>query len=429
MEKAWTIGAICGIPLRVHPSWLVIVGLATVLFQSQYGQVLQDRQMAITAPALWLLGFLTVLLLFGSLVLHELGHALVALRHGVKVRSITLFLFGGVAALEKECRSALATFQVAAAGPAVSFALALGFFLLANLSETVQPIAALVCQRLMILNMVLGIFNLMPGLPLDGGLILKALVWHVSGSRRRGIQVAAAAGLALAIMAIGLGLWFVLFLRIPSGLWLALIGWLGLEAANSQLQLLRLQDQLLRLRVQQVQGRRYRTLNAQLSLQTISRQLAQETTEMGPQDWLLVYDGHRWLGRFQPEALKMLPVQCWPRESVSQQLQPKGEIPSIRDSVPLWQAALALEQAPEQRLLVLNGAGLPTGTIDRVDLVKAVCKGLGIRLPESFLGRIQRLGLYPPGLQLGLVANTMADSTMADKTMADSEDANSFFKS
>ena len=422
MGKAWTIGAICGVPLRVHPSWLVIVGLATVLFQAQYGQLLQDRQLAVTTPGLWLLGFLTVLLLFGSVLLHELGHSLVALRHGVKVRSITLFLFGGVATVEKECRSALAALQVAAAGPAVSFALALGFFLLANLSETTQPIAALVCQRLMILNLVLGIFNLMPGLPLDGGLIVKALVWHFSGSRRRGIQVAAVAGLALAMMAMVLGLWSVLVWRISSGLWLALLGWFGLEAASAQLQLLRLQDQLLRLRVQQVQGRRYRILDAQQDLQTISRQLARDTTDMGPQDWLLVYGGHRWLGRFQPEVLKTLPVQCWPQEMVSQQLQPREEIPSIRDTAPLWQAALALEDAPESRLLVLNGAGLPSGTIDRVDLVRAVCQGLGIRLPEPFLRQVQRLGLYPPGLQLGLVASTMADS-------ADSADANSPIKS
>ena len=419
MGKAWTIGAICGIPLRVHPSWLLIVGLATVLFQAQYGQLLQDRQLAVAAPGIWLLGLLTVLLLFGSVLLHELGHSLVALRHGVKVRSITLFLFGGVATIEKECRSALAALQVAAAGPAVSFALALSFFLLANFSEATQPIAALVCQRLMILNLVLGIFNLMPGLPLDGGLIVKALVWHFSGSRRRGIQVAAATGLFLAVMAIASGLWLVLVWRISSGLWLGLLGWFGLEAASAQLQLLRLQDQLLQLRVQQVQGRRYRVLDARLDLRTVSRQLAGETAEMGPQDWLLAYEDHRWLGRFQPETLKTLPVQCWSRESVSQRLQPREEIPSIRDSAPLWQAALALEHAPEARLLVLSGAGLPSGTIDRVDLVKAVCKGLGIRLPEAFLGQIQRLGGYPPGLQLGLVASTMADS----------EDTNSSVKS
>ena len=419
MGKAWTIGAVCGIPLRVHPSWLITVGLLTVLFQEQYGQILQDRQLAVTAPNLWLLGFLTVLLLFGSALLHELGHALVALRHGVKVDSITLFVLGCWGAHEKECRSALAVLQAAAAGPAVSFALALSFFLLADLSETVQPVAALVCQRLMILNLVYGIANLlMPGLPFDGGLIVKALVWHFSGSRRRGIEVAAAAGRALAVMAIASGLWLILVLRAPSGLWLVLLGWFGLEAASAQLQEQRLQDQLLQLRVQQVQGRRYRILDAQSDLRTVSRQLAGETAEMGPQDWLLVYEGHCWLGRFQPETFKTLPVQCWSRESVSQRLQPREEIPTIRDSAPLWQAALALEDAPEARLLVLSGAGLPSGTIDRVDLVKAVCKGLGIRLPEAFLNQVQRLGLYPPGLQLGLVASTMADS----------EDANPSFK-
>ena len=131
-------------------------------------------------------------------------------------------------------------------------------------------------------------------------MIVKALVWHFSGSRRRGIQVAAATGLVLAVMAIVLGLWLVLAWRTSSGLWLGLLGWFGLEAASAQLQLLRLQDQLRQLRVQQVQGRRYRILDAHLDLQTVSRQLAQETTEMGPQDWLLVYEGHRWLGRFSP---------------------------------------------------------------------------------------------------------------------------------
>ncbi len=413
MGKAWTIGTICGIPLRVHPSWLVIVGLATVLFQSQYGELLQERQLGVTAPGLWLMGFLTVLLLFGSVLLHELGHSLVALRHGVKVQSITLFLFGGVATVEQECNSALAALQVAAAGPAVSFALALGFFLLSGISEVTQPIAAVVCQRLMVLNLVLGIFNLLPGLPLDGGLILKALVWHFSGSRRRGIQVAATTGLALATMAIALGIWLLLVLGTFSGIWLALLGWMGLEAARGQLQLLRLQDQLLQLRVQQVQGRRFRILDdPQMDLKTLSLQLGRETKDnnMGPQDWLLVCAGHRWLGRFQPESLKTLPVQCWSREMVSQRLQPMAEIPSISDNTPLWKAALALEEAPESRLLVLNPAGLPSGTLDRVDLVAAVCNGLGMRLPKPFLAHIQHIGIYPPGLQLGLVASTIANS-------------------
>ena len=413
MDKTWTINTIFGIPLRIHSSWLLVLGFVAVAMQGSYRNDVSAGDLLIGEPGLWILGFVTALLFFASLVLHELGHSLVALRQGVKVRSITLFMFGGVATVERESSTAFGSLLVAAAGPAVSFLLAALMVVLRAFTSESLPVVALICSHLITANLVLGFFNLLPGLPLDGGLILKALVWQWSGSRDRGTQVAATTGQLLSVLGLVFGFCLVLLGQPAAGVWLILLAFMGLRAAIEQLQLLKLQQQLRSITVQQAQARRFRVLEADMTLQTVSRLLADGATPGDPPEWLLVCSGHRWLGRFSADALKTLPVQCWPREEVGRVLQPLDALTSIQDVAPLWEAALALEQASEQRLLVLNGAGLPSGTLDRIDLVEAVCRGLSLRLPELFLNHVRRHGVYPPGLPLDAIARMMASGAEA----------------
>jgi Zn-dependent protease len=220
---------------------------------------------------LWGRGFLTALLLFASVLLHELGHSLVALSQGVQVRSITLFLLGGVASVERECSTAMGSLLVAAAGPLVSLLLA-GLLLAGSHGAAhASPLLGAMCQELGVLNLMLALFNLLPGLPLDGGLILKALVWQVTGSQRKGVKVATASGRFLSLLAIGMGV--VLLLRGGSvgGLWLMLLGWFGLGAARNQTQLLALQAVLRELKVKDAAQRRFRVLEASASLRELSR--------------------------------------------------------------------------------------------------------------------------------------------------------------
>ena len=184
MGEGWQLLKIGGIPLRIQPSWLFAVVLFTVIFQSDYATSAE-----VDAVRSWGLGLLTTLLLFTSVLLHELGHALMALREGVKVLSITLFHLGGIARVERECSTPLGNLRIAAAGPLVSLLLALVMFLGAGALSPEQPLLSTLLTQVGSLNLVLGLFNLLPGLPLDGGLILKALVWKISGSRERGVQV------------------------------------------------------------------------------------------------------------------------------------------------------------------------------------------------------------------------------------------------
>ena len=402
-----------GIPLKVHPSWFIILVLFTMAFQQQVARLPAAQGEGWVS---WLMGLLTALLLFVSVLFHELGHSLVALREGVKVSSITLFLMGGVARVERECSTAMGALRVAAAGPAVS--LILGGVLLASVhaADHVSPLLGHMVAQLGGLNLVLALFNLLPGLPLDGGLILKSLVWQWTGSQRRGIQVATASGRFLSLFAIMLGFWIVLRGGGFTGFWLVLLGWFGMGASRSQTQTLALQQVLKRETVGPASSRRFRVVEADQPLRTLSklRLGAVEKDEPCLPDWVLVCRGGRWIGFITDQPLKELPVQQWDLQTIGDHLQPLDHLPSIRQTSPLWQAVLALESSEQGRLLVLGPAGLPDGTLDRCDLGEAVLKGLSVNLPDTMLAAARRTNSYPFGMPLGQVVSGMRASGLLE---------------
>jgi Zn-dependent protease len=411
--EGWQLFKIRGIPLRIHPSWFVILALATAAFQQHYSLSLKDP---VSATVLWGLGLATAVLLLVSVLLHELGHSLVALAQGVQVRSITLFLLGGVASVERECSTARGALLVAAAGPAVSLVLGLGLLAGTHGASHLSPLLGAMVYQLGSLNLVLGLFNLLPGLPLDGGLIVKALVWQVSGSQRRGVEVANGCGRFLSLMAIGLGA--VLLLRGAGlgGAWLMLLGWFGLGASRNQRQMLALQQTLNELKVRDAAGRRFRVLEASGRLRELSQIRLSQTADIDQGDWLLVCDRGRWQGVIDDRPLQELPVQRWDSDRIGDHIQPLSSLPSIQESAPLWQAVQQLEDSGRQRLLVLSPAGLPSGTIERPELGEAVLAKLGLRLPQPLLEAARRQGTYPLGLALPQVVRSMLASGEARAT-------------
>jgi len=405
--EGWTLLKVRGIPLRIHPSWFVILLLATLAFQQHYSRALDP---APAEPQRWALALITAVLLFVSVLLHELGHSLVALAQGVKVRSITLFLLGGVASVERECNTARGALLVAAAGPAVSLLLAVALLASTHSAAHLSPALGAMVGELGGLNLVLALFNLLPGLPLDGGLIVKALVWQVTGSQRKGLEVANASGRFLAYLAIGLGT--VLLLRGSGigGAWLILLGWFGLGAARNQRQLLVLQQLLKDVLVRDAASRRFRVLEARTSLRELSRLRLNDKPGEGQGDWLLVCDRGRWQGLIDDRPLQELPVQCWDREPVGDHVRPLSELASISDSAPLWQAVQLFEERGVERLLVLSPAGLPSGTLERSELGLALLQRLGLRLPPPLLEAAKRQQGYPLGLALPQVVRSMLAS-------------------
>jgi Zn-dependent protease len=420
--EGWQLFTIRGIPLRIHPSWFVILLLATLAFADQYRSSLNGM-----APpqALWPIAFLTALLLFVSVLLHEMGHSLVALSQGVQVRSITLFLLGGVASVERECSTARGALAVAAAGPAVSLSLAALLLSGAHWAAHASPLLGEMVSQLGTLNLVLGLFNLLPGLPLDGGLIVKALVWQVTGSQRRGVEVANTSGRLLSTLAVVLGAWLLLRGAGMGGAWLMLLGWFGLGAARNQNQLLRLQGLLQDLKVRDVAQRRFRVLEADTTLRQLSQIRLQDgdppssrpakadnaavpTSVSALPDWMLVCERGRWQGVVDDAPLRDLPVQRWDGERVRDHMRPLATLSAIPEGAPLWQAVLQLEEHP--RLLVLSPAGLPCGTVEKPEVGEAVLTRLGLRLAPALLAAARRQNTYPLGLALAPVARSMLNS-------------------
>ncbi len=217
-RSPWRLFRLLGVPINVDVSWLIILALLTWTLASLFAHEMPDWPW----PAYVAMGLGTALAFFACIVLHELGHAAVARAFGIPIRGITLFLFGGVAEIEGEPKSARDEFLVAIAGPAVSAVLAAGCWLAAAAAGP-GP-AGLVLATLAAINLTVTVFNLVPAFPLDGGRMLRAVLWAALDSLRRATYFAALCGRGFGWLLIALGLFNLLAGQIFQGVWLSLIG-------------------------------------------------------------------------------------------------------------------------------------------------------------------------------------------------------------
>ncbi|MGZ3602643.1 MAG: M50 family metallopeptidase [Ktedonobacterales bacterium] len=226
--RAIRLGRIAGIEINLDWSWLVILALFTgSLATGQFPQTVPG----LSAVAYLGAGLLASLLLFASVIAHELGHSLVARRFGVPVKDITLYIFGGVSSLEREPKTPGAEFLIAVVGPVVSLVLGAVFWLLSLPLRGISPLSFSILGYLGIANITLGIFNLLPGFPLDGGRVLRAILWKVTGNPLRATRGAARTGQALALIFILIGVLLFFNGDFVGGIWIGFIGWFLFSAA------------------------------------------------------------------------------------------------------------------------------------------------------------------------------------------------------
>ncbi len=228
-KQSVRIGTILGIPFGVNYSWFIIFVLITMSLSTQFANL--HPQWSYAEHLLF--GIATSILFFASVVLHELGHSVMALKYGIPVKAITLFVFGGVAEIGKEPEKPTHEFNIAIAGPVVSAGLGVMFYGVMFLARgTSEGIAAL-GEWLGRINIVLAVFNLVPGFPLDGGRVLRSIVWKYTGSFERATTIAAGSGQFFAYAFIIYGIYQALSGNFFGGLWIGFIGWFLLSAAQS----------------------------------------------------------------------------------------------------------------------------------------------------------------------------------------------------
>jgi Zn-dependent protease len=230
MRTSSTFGYVAGIPLKVHFNWIFI---ATVVVWSLAAGYFPQEYPGWDPIAYWTIGTLTALLFFASVLAHEIAHALIALQEGVPVNSITLFILGGVAHIAHEPESAGSEFRIVAAGPLISLIFA-AFFYGCYLVVYPHPELSAASMYLSQINAILAVFNLIPGFPLDGGRILRATIWKLTGDFYRATRLGRISGLVFAFLFALAGLTLIVNANYFGGLWLAFIGWyLGNAAQDS----------------------------------------------------------------------------------------------------------------------------------------------------------------------------------------------------
>ncbi len=364
------LGRILGIPVGLDYSWFLIFALLTWMLATGYF----PAEFRTWPPFLyWLTGAVTAIMLFLSVLLHELGHSVIALRYKIPVRSITLFIFGGVAQIGSEPPSAVSEFFIAIAGPIVSLALALLFSVVKPAVAAVEPLWGL-AKYLAYINFALVLFNLIPGFPLDGGRVFRAIVWAVTKNLRRATLTAANVGRFFGFLFIFFGVWQVFSGNLGGGLWIAFIGWFLDSTASAQVQQVMFQGALAGHRVSQAMSTSCAAVPADLTLQ----QLVDEHILASGRRCFLVNRGDNTLGLMTLHRVKEVSRSAWPSTTAAQVMLPLEGLKRIGPDTELWTALQEMDRDGVNQLPVMTDSRV-VGMLSREDVI-------------TFLRTVQELG-------------------------------------
>ncbi|MCX7914368.1 MAG: site-2 protease family protein [Thermodesulfovibrionales bacterium] len=259
---SFKVATIIGIPIKIHFSWLVIFALISWSLSNFYFPQADPR---VSVLYYWIFGIIGSLMLFLSVVLHELAHSYIALKYKLSIINITLFIFGGVAQMKGEPSTPRAEIKIALAGPFISFLLAITFFVIYLLFE--EPLKKALFRYLAQLNLILGAFNLIPGFPMDGGRVVRAYLWDKTKNFFHATRKASNYGQKIALLFIVIGL-LSLFSGFTTGLWLVLIGWFIYSAAQSSYQQASLEETLDGVKVRDIMVKEIISLPPDMTVET-----------------------------------------------------------------------------------------------------------------------------------------------------------------
>ena len=374
--QAWSVGEFSGIRIAIDHSWLLIAALISFSLANHFGSEYPSWGVLAT----WSAALVTAMLFFGSLILHELGHSLVAQRFGVEVRSITLFVFGGVAALGSEPKKPRDEILIALAGPAVSLGLALLFGTLATVVQagggSASELPAGMLMWLGRINWMLALFNCVPGFPLDGGRVLRGIVWATTGSFERATRYAATSGSIVAYGLILLGIVGVIAAgEIVGGLWMCFIGWFLLTAARASVGQVVFERILSGVPARQLADRvDDRSIAPSTPVESL---ILDAVLRRGVRTFYVVDGSNRLLGLVSLKELAAVEPDARASTRADQIMRPAAEIASLSEGDSAWAAFKQMAERQVNQLPVLEGGRL-LGAVTRERLMVLIQGGLAL---------------------------------------------------
>jgi Zn-dependent protease/predicted transcriptional regulator len=355
MQAQIKFGRLAGISIGLHYSWFIIAALIMLSLAGHFHRVTPQW----TNSVVWSAALITGLLFSAALLAHEMAHSLVAKAYGLKVRSITLFALGGVSQIESEAADAKSEFWIAIVGPLASLVIGSAFLLIARLSgwlpgiEPNTPVMALLLW-LGYINIMLAAFNMIPGYPLDGGRVLRALIWWITHDADRATRLAARVGHAVAFLFIMLGLYRFFAGENFGGLWLAFIGWFLLDASRSSYVQVELMTALRGRPVADIMDRDCPTVEGHLSLQDFVHEYLLRS---GRRCFAVVQNSHV-TGLVTANEVKHVDRARWAQTSVQAVMRPLSQLRTIAPDTPAIRALEIMSREDINQLPVLSNGRL-----------------------------------------------------------------------
>jgi Zn-dependent protease len=379
MKSNIKLGRIHGIEIGLHYSWFIIAALIVFSLGEHFHQVNPNWG----TSQIWITALFTAVLFFVSLLLHELSHSLVAQARGLKVKAITLFALGGVSQIESDATDAKTEFWVAIVGPIASLIIGFGCLAMAvslgwhRPAEPRNGITA-VLVWLGYINVALAVFNMIPGFPLDGGRVLRAIVWAITKNAERSTRIAARVGQVVAFLFILDGIWQFFGGAGFGGLWIAFIGWFLMDAAKASYGQAEIAAAFQGVPVSSVMSRDCVTVNCAMNLQEFVDTSLLRTGRR----CYAVEDHGRLVGLITPRDVGAIPRENWGRTTVRDAMRPLEELHIITPDTPVLDA-LKLMAGNDVNQLPVVANGTLQGVVSRSQLMRLLQARSELHLPST----------------------------------------------
>ena len=399
--RGWQVLKIWGVPFKIHPYWIVLLFLFSWSISDQINLTSSD---IFNKQEAWIIGFFTSFLLLCSIIFHQIFHTYICISEGVKIKNITFFFLGAVLQIEEYCQNALGNIKISLVRPFLCFLTSIFLFLISNLSETKEQIFINIITRVGVLNLFLGIFNLIPVGTLDGGNFLKSVIWYYSGNRNKGRILLNKFTLLLSILLLIIGVILLFSLNFYYGLILCLLSIFGINISKSDNQYLKIEKILKSKNINELKLKPIRKIEFDLTLRQFNRLIKDENNL---DSYFFITKNGRWDGFISVDVLKNIPIKKWDVKIVSEFNKSINNFPSIFENAPLWQIIEKIEKTNEGLILITNPYGIPMGFLDRKNIGLFVLKKLGFNISNEILNKIKSKSNYPLGIELPKIIKLM----------------------
>ncbi len=400
--RSLQIFKIRGIPFKLHPYWFAILFLFSWSISNQVnltsGEIYNLKEA-------WLIGFLTSFFLLSTIIFHEVFHTFVSLNQGVKIKHITFYFLGAVLQIEKDCQTALGNIKISIVRPLLCFSTALILLFISNPSASNDQIYINILNRVAILNLFLGLLNLIPIGSLDGGNLLKSTIWYFSGSKNKGRNFLNKFTLILSILVFLLGIICLFSVSFYYGLLLTFLGIFGINSSKSENQFFKIENILKFSKVSHLKLKPLRKIEFNSNFVMLNNVVKSKKDKQDK--YLFLTNSGRWDGFIEEKILKYVSVKKWDRTFVGDFKKPINKFESLNCNTELWRAIEKIEESNEAIVLVLNSADIPLGIIDRNKIGYFVLNKLGLNLPSNLISKLNNKGQYPLGLELPKIIKLM----------------------